>query len=71
LLNFSWLCACAHAVSWKSEQQLPIVYDPGYNITLLGLEKLHPFDSCKFSQVNCCYQKAFVAATAAAAASLL
>jgi hypothetical protein len=43
-----------HAVSWKSEQQLPSVYDPGYNITLLGLEKLHPFDSCKFSKVGCC-----------------
>ncbi|WIA41682.1 hypothetical protein OEZ86_009029 [Tetradesmus obliquus] len=36
--------------SWKSEQQLPMVYDPGYNITLFGLEKLHPFDACKFSK---------------------
>ncbi|KAF6250370.1 hypothetical protein COO60DRAFT_881687 [Scenedesmus sp. NREL 46B-D3] len=37
--------------SWKTEQQLPVVYDPGYNITLFGLEKMHPFDSCKFSKV--------------------
>lgn len=34
-----------------STQQLPIVYHPSYNITLFGIEKLHPFDSCKFSKV--------------------
>jgi hypothetical protein len=53
------------------------VYDPGYNITLLGLEKLHPFDSCKFSKVNIATSKvlllllwlSFVAAAAAAAAA--
>jgi hypothetical protein len=39
------------AESWKTNQQLPIVYEPGYNITLFGLEKLHPFDSCKFTKV--------------------
>jgi hypothetical protein len=32
-------------------QQLPIVYHPKYNITLFGIEKLHPFDSCKFEKV--------------------
>eukprot|EP00879_Flechtneria_rotunda_P007198 GHRR01007553.1.p1 GENE.GHRR01007553.1~~GHRR01007553.1.p1 ORF type:complete len:311 (+),score=89.80 GHRR01007553.1:220-1152(+) len=37
--------------SWKSRDQLPVVYHPDYNITLLGLEKLHPFDSCKFQKV--------------------
>lgn len=27
--------------------QLPLVYHPGYNVRFWGLEKLHPFDSCK------------------------
>lgn len=31
--------------------QLPIVYHPSYNITFWGLEKLHPFDSCKFAKI--------------------
>ncbi|CAD5231636.1 unnamed protein product [Bursaphelenchus xylophilus] len=33
------------------EHQLPIVYSPDYNITCYGLEKLHPFDSCKWGRV--------------------
>lgn len=36
---------------WKTNSQLPIVYHPNYNISFLGLEKLHPFDSCKFQKV--------------------
>lgn len=28
-----------------------IVYHPGYDITFLGLEKIHPFDSAKYSKV--------------------
>jgi histone deacetylase 11 len=37
---------------WPSDSnQLPIVYHPHYNITLFGIEKLHPFDSCKFEKV--------------------
>lgn len=31
--------------------KFPIVYSPGYNITACGLEKLHPFDSCKYKRV--------------------
>jgi histone deacetylase 11 len=27
-----------------------LVYSPGYDIRWLGLEKLHPFDSCKYSR---------------------
>jgi histone deacetylase 11 len=27
-----------------------VVYSPGYDIRFLGLEKLHPFDSCKYSR---------------------
>jgi histone deacetylase 11 len=27
-----------------------LVYSPGYDIQWLGLEKLHPFDSCKYSR---------------------
>ncbi|XP_029548574.1 histone deacetylase 11 isoform X1 [Salmo trutta] len=30
---------------------LPIVYSPVYNITFMGLEKLHPFDSGKWGKV--------------------
>uniref|UniRef100_A0A3Q2PD47 Histone deacetylase 11 n=1 Tax=Fundulus heteroclitus TaxID=8078 RepID=A0A3Q2PD47_FUNHE len=30
---------------------LPIVYHPDYNITFMGLEKLHPFDSGKWGKV--------------------
>eukprot|EP00062_Callorhinchus_milii_P017638 gi/632970243/ref/XP_007901540.1/ PREDICTED: histone deacetylase 11 isoform X1 [Callorhinchus milii] len=29
----------------------PIVYSPGYNISFLGLEKLHPFDSGKWGKI--------------------
>ena len=37
---------------WPDDKhQLPIVYHPNYNITLFGIEKLHPFDSCKFEKV--------------------
>jgi hypothetical protein len=28
-----------------------IVYDPRYNIKLCGVEKKHPFDSCKYERV--------------------
>lgn len=31
--------------------RLPIVYSPVYNITFMGLEKLHPFDSGKWGKV--------------------
>ncbi len=27
-----------------------VIYSPGYDIHFLGLEKLHPFDSCKYSR---------------------
>ena len=29
----------------------PVVYSPAYNIKLLGLEKLHPFDMGKFAKI--------------------
>eukprot|EP01112_Ceratiomyxa_fruticulosa_P016950 TRINITY_DN5196_c0_g1_i1.p1 TRINITY_DN5196_c0_g1~~TRINITY_DN5196_c0_g1_i1.p1 ORF type:complete len:390 (+),score=55.87 TRINITY_DN5196_c0_g1_i1:98-1171(+) len=28
--------------------QIPLIYSDKYNISFLGLEKLHPFDSCKY-----------------------
>ena len=31
--------------------RLPVVYHPDYNITLAGMEKLHPFDSQKYGRV--------------------
>lgn len=39
------------AGGWKKNTQLPIVYHPDYNVSFFGLEKLHPFDSCKFQKV--------------------
>jgi len=36
---------------WPTTEQLPIVYHDKYNITFMGIEKLHPFDSCKFRKV--------------------
>jgi hypothetical protein len=41
------------AAEWRRPGQLPVVYDPAYNIKFGGLEKLHPFDSCKFQKVLC------------------
>lgn len=29
----------------------PIVYDPDYNISFMGVEKLHPFDSSKWGRI--------------------
>ncbi|KAF7650098.1 hypothetical protein LDENG_00131260 [Lucifuga dentata] len=30
---------------------MPIIYHPDYNITFMGLEKLHPFDAGKWGKV--------------------
>lgn len=32
------------------DSKLPIVYSNSYNITACGVEKLHPFDSCKYQK---------------------
>ena len=31
--------------------QVPIVYDPAYNVRFYGLQRLHPFDSCKYEKI--------------------
>ena len=31
---------------------VPLVYSPGYNVTAFGLERLHPFDSAKYSRIH-------------------
>lgn len=31
---------------------VPLVYSPGYNITVFGLERLHPFDSRKYRRIR-------------------
>ncbi len=36
---------------WPGAGRLPIVFDDAYNIRLFFLERLHPFDSCKFGRV--------------------
>jgi|GEM_PF-223781 len=35
----------------KITDTLPIVFDPGYNITFFGLENLHPFDTKKYGKI--------------------
>jgi len=35
----------------KSTDKLPIVYSDNYNITLLGIQNLHPFDSEKYGKI--------------------
>lgn len=30
---------------------MPLVYHEDYNITACGIEKMHPFDSCKYGRV--------------------
>ncbi|XP_037346244.1 histone deacetylase 11 isoform X2 [Pungitius pungitius] len=42
-------CTALHACIPKTS--LPIVYHPDYNITFMGLEKLHPFDAGKWGKV--------------------
>ncbi|GIL45353.1 hypothetical protein Vafri_2603 [Volvox africanus] len=37
--------------TWPGSIQLPVVYHPSYNISFFGIEKLHPFDSCKYGKV--------------------
>jgi len=34
-----------------NEMKLPILYSTSYNISFAGLEKLHPFDSCKYGNI--------------------
>ena len=36
---------------WPPAGKLPVLYNDSYNIKFWGLEKLHPFDSCKFQRV--------------------
>lgn len=35
----------------EEDDVLPTVYDPSYNITACGLERLHPFDSTKYGRI--------------------
>lgn len=31
--------------------KLSLIYHPRYNITAFGIEKCHPFDSCKYGRI--------------------
>lgn len=35
----------------QPDSKVPIVYDDIYNISFMKLEKLHPFDSCKWGKI--------------------
>lgn len=39
------------ALKLQLEKKKHFVYHPGYDISFLGLEKLHPFDTCKYSKI--------------------
>jgi histone deacetylase 11 len=43
-LSFSQKMFCA-------TNKIPFVYHPGYNISVFGLEKFHPFDTHKYRHV--------------------
>ena len=43
--TFSKSAANEEETDGKKYQELPICYSPNYNISFLGLENLHPFDS--------------------------
>ncbi|EFJ48813.1 hypothetical protein VOLCADRAFT_59975 [Volvox carteri f. nagariensis] len=45
---------------WPGPCQLPVVYHPSYNISFFGVEKLHPFDSCKYGKVMSALKKQHV-----------
>lgn len=47
--------------AWPSPETPPIVYCEDYNISLYGIEKLHPFDASKFRRVADGLEKAGVA----------
>lgn len=35
-----------------SQDKVPLIYSPSYNIAFLGFEKLHPFDSSKWGRIK-------------------
>ena len=62
ILNEAFLClkgaCCKRRVQNKDFAErhglkdcVPIVYSANYNITACGIEKLHPFDSCKYGRI--------------------
>ena len=51
LLGTSYDDVRASPMSATSRARLPLVYSSRYNIHFWGLEKIHPFDSCKFKKI--------------------
>jgi len=43
--------SCYSQFGPPTEKCLPILYSEKYNISFLGIEKLHPFDSCKYRNI--------------------
>jgi histone deacetylase 11 len=43
----------------KEFEKLPIIYANGYNISILGVENFHPFDTKKYKKVNNILRKQF------------
>lgn len=42
----------ANRVSELPAGMIPLIYSPRYNVTLFGLERLHPFDGRKFDRIR-------------------
>lgn len=50
----------APAAARPAASQPPVYYCPAYNISVLGIEKLHPFDAAKYGKVRAALQAAGV-----------
>ena len=59
LAFLSWRIFYEFPDEWSisSEKKLPIVYSDNYDITLFGLQKLHSFDSQKYSKRIILYRR--------------
>ncbi|CAD8126424.1 unnamed protein product [Paramecium sonneborni] len=52
MIEFSYnLMSAKQEIIIKTMPEIPIVYHDDYNITACGIEKWHPFDSCKYGNV--------------------
>lgn len=51
IVAFSFLAYAGGKAPQVQAPKIPVIFHPDYDISLLGLEKLHPFDSCKYGKV--------------------
>eukprot|EP00835_Amoeboradix_gromovi_P006445 NODE_759_length_4494_cov_0.059841.p2 type:complete len:341 gc:universal NODE_759_length_4494_cov_0.059841:164-1186(+) len=51
IITFSFLAYAGGKAPQVQAPRIPVIFHSDYDISLLGLEKLHPFDSCKYGKV--------------------